>query len=491
MNILTLYAIHTQFYTVLSHVLVHSQWLHSDRCSGPPNSVCSFSISDLEGYEPEPNEIWPESFQLNAMDAFYYQCGVAPPQFSINCCVKSLTPNRSGNYKSSAPALMSSTNPLIFGYLPLEANNTKYCLLHSNSVHSNLPYQDILILANDECTESMICSSTGLLTVYNDKSCINSNFSIQLSKLPTTIYNSVFTSVSLSFIKTTEGTITYPWISEVPQSLYIPNTFTVSDITIGFLCALSIVSVLSCFYQLYFKRKQNLFRYFIILNLSWLITVISRVSYIYYIGDDYLIHFGVSSIFENVSTMGTIILTINILVDLRLEGSRKTMKISLALIITVLHFLLAGSRYFSLCFDSHNNCIMSYNDLSIWYSWAPYWTLIFFLVNLMPLLVIVFRFKHTKKHYLRFLFKQDSYFVILLFIQISGIILFYLMSFLQNYTLILGSDRIYTLSVCIRYFIIFSHNAIHLTLLEKFGKLIPKLRKIKKVPKQHNSTIQC
>ncbi|KAI8893417.1 hypothetical protein BC833DRAFT_624900, partial [Globomyces pollinis-pini] len=117
-----LYVIQCFQLSTVAHTLVHSQWLTSDTCTGPPSSVLSFSISDLEASEAPEDEIWPISFQFNSWDSGYATCGAAPVTATVNCCFKSLIPDESGLYLSSSPALITSQTSDLFNYGSVDMN---------------------------------------------------------------------------------------------------------------------------------------------------------------------------------------------------------------------------------------------------------------------------------------------------------------------------------------------------------------------------------
>ncbi|KAI8893416.1 hypothetical protein BC833DRAFT_608449 [Globomyces pollinis-pini] len=169
------------------------------------------------------------------------------------------------------------------------------------------------------------------------------------------------------------------------------------------------------------------------------------------------------------------------MINFRVEGNSTYIKACAFVFVILIQTLLTGYRYVQFCFAYHDQCIIGKN--TTWYTWIAYWTIVFFTLNIIPIVYILLKFKHHKKDYFCYLYKHDATFVILFSYQLFNVILYYVIAMIQYYTVWPGSDRVYQCCNSIRFLLMYLHNANHLVLLDRLGKLIPTLKKIKKVPK--------
>ncbi len=87
--------------------------------------------------------------------------------------------------------------------IPASSLQSYYCTLSSLSSESLFEYSQIMILANGECNwDSVSCSSSGILSIYNDAACLTLNETFHLNSA-NSMTNTILGPVTASYSQLT------------------------------------------------------------------------------------------------------------------------------------------------------------------------------------------------------------------------------------------------------------------------------------------------
>ncbi|KAJ3318510.1 hypothetical protein HDV06_000443 [Boothiomyces sp. JEL0866] len=235
-------------------------WLSSD-CTGPPSSIFHY-IDDSN------------STVLNYMnnDVGYFTC---TPYAHIDprlCCKSSLDTTATLGYQASSGSYDFSDNAFIdlwnSHYFPISTSNQNYCTINGGLAEYSTGYY----LADGACYEGYIRCLSNKLYIYHTPKCIGvaEEYDLQVEGNFTSDIIGSFTGKMTLF---STGIYFYTWIAYYPSALYYPLNKNPVEL-LGTICQLLNISaplfgIIFYIYKMCKMRKPYFLYIVIIMNLIW------------------------------------------------------------------------------------------------------------------------------------------------------------------------------------------------------------------------------
>ncbi|KAJ3337464.1 hypothetical protein HDU91_001485, partial [Kappamyces sp. JEL0680] len=280
---------------------IESQWHASDACSGAPQAMFLFSVSNpLEHGSETVSDIFPIFYQLLAPVYPFFSCGGYMKSLGENqqCCHQSLVPQApfplgSGGVQSALDIVVPSTeltDEQLRFYSKAEMASSLYCHLTSAQPAALAQFASILLLNDGSCTNIfptqvyVSCNPEAALSVYGDATCTTSQESIPLTAAGRAYNSSVLGTFQGKTLSLQDGKQHVGWINIEPHYLMAP-LFTGAIEIAGLVCfVFSAVSfTVSIWWRCwnYLRNKQKLSLLSVATQSVWLLHCIISMYYSY------------------------------------------------------------------------------------------------------------------------------------------------------------------------------------------------------------------
>ncbi|KAJ2987978.1 hypothetical protein HDV02_005870 [Globomyces sp. JEL0801] len=459
--------------------MIQLQWRNNDMCTTSPNIMYVFDVADPFSDTQPDDETWPPFYAFAVTENPLGVCGNAPVELLYSCCVQSLDLTVSDNYQSGAalePAGNESQNPTDY-----YASGGTYCAVSGES-SSNLGYQAIFILDDNDCASHFKCSANQL-SIYPELHCKGEPTIYDIYENSVPIEDLTYGALSIRLIQGTKEHIQISWVSLLPSTNQVPNTSSVWDYLQHICSAISLIGGIGISSYVYFakvrKSHTSYMKLLLLTTVIWIIHDVLNIIYAYAkfpsIEFQY-IFIEILWIFHNLATGFNVYQTTVFLFLVKIPRPKKKTKKIVIVILVLLHLVFAGSNFFGYCWNANAAICIPYTFLQSWLALYQYWILIMFLWNTIPTTYIVIMFFYTStaswKSSTKELYNSDKFFLFLLLQQFCIGVLYFSVSFLQTSTIILGTDRAWNTSLGIQMCLITLHSITNIILLQRMGKIV-------------------
>ncbi|KAJ3320676.1 hypothetical protein HDV06_005084 [Boothiomyces sp. JEL0866] len=262
---------------VLSSLLVENQYF-SQLCSGPPNTIYIFDVSNPFAYDPTLNETWPSFFRFHFGDLSVGDTDNCYVPIAGAACTTSLLPAASFPYQSGSTLWYQGMDK-IDAAVAKSANGNTYCQLSAanfNDTSSLLGFKTIFFLADQfNCyDEHFICKDHGEITYYKEAGC-NSSEAVNLNTTFINQYTNYLGNISFQMKVFRNADMFYGWNQYTP-SIYLVPHFRIAWDYVGlvfFVLALILALYIpaSTIKRLWKKRKSaNMVHYMKLLHFDYI-----------------------------------------------------------------------------------------------------------------------------------------------------------------------------------------------------------------------------
>ncbi|KAJ3304379.1 hypothetical protein HDV03_002860 [Kappamyces sp. JEL0829] len=464
---------------------VTQTWLetnsYSDEwCSTPPSSMYVFTTMNS----------YAENFTYTAMvPIFFYEYWPYAADTSINGTL-GVTSGMDILLPTSAP-----DEAIIRGYAPTASNGASYCYLTALDSSSLFTYQNILYLNDGFCVDPYYsparCFPNGTLAFYPGTSgCEGTPETFDLSSLSqelTSDYAGSFLAKTITI-----GTASTPvgWVNFVPGMYLIPNFKHPAEIFEVIFFILALLGYLySCFFSaMKFKKSPKLEPFTMFFSqLLWVTWIILRIYYIYKIFDNDFVMSQVSSALGwlgNFATLSSVIYTS--MIYFKIQASPISVKVAILLFLFASHMMFAGANYARIWMAMDSGNYTPSDSFLDWYDkWdllSPYWIIIMFVWDIVPLSVVVFKVVNVESGVLfisvvQKIWEIDNRFILAIATQLCIVFLYYLCSILDNYTTIPYSDRVALAISAYQAFFLAAHSLLNCYMVVRLKVVMNRIKK--------------
>ncbi|KAJ3372188.1 hypothetical protein HDU91_004123 [Kappamyces sp. JEL0680] len=454
--------------------IVHSSYMSSETCSSPPETIWVFDnpTPDINSV-PRNDTYWPFTYYIWNPTYPYIKCGNLNGNVAMtgDCCTSLLYDHGTtlGYQSFTSHYLDMPTNAL--KSLPLAANGSTYCFLSANAgstqpIPSLLGNRHIMFLASGVCVEDgYVCHPNGTLFVYEDYNCQGARETFNLDKTAKLINSEVLGSARGSMVKVCNGVTSIGWVEYIPGAFLVPRNKNVAEILEMILLIMSIlISLASIVYsgREWWRQDTKNHLFLLCCHILWTIWIIYRVAYIYIVFSNSetlaISSYALGIIFNFASLANTFYTAFYLLSVFSLSPTNQYLLYGSLLF---LHIFLAGEAY-------------AYYFLSVsqpaWYYWtwtalSPYWITIMYIFDLFPAIWFV-----------TVMFPAKMTFTAKFRIQLVIIGVYYLTSYIGNFTPMLQSDRNYLASSSILAVCLTLHSLLNCFLIESTRNILKKIK---------------
>ena len=459
-------------------------WLQTDCSGGPPSSIVTYANDSLSN-----------SLSLVQQDYVFSSCRYKTAVAGENCCHSLI---RKGEHGIPYQGFAGTYN---IGSLPASANGKTYCYVEYSSSNSSSPSPIIsaYFLQDGGCSEGITCSK-GILSIYSSKTCIGDSLEDfrldQNFKSAASIKMGTF-QASLKQIST--GSLNYKWTTFYPQSAYYPlNTSSIE--IFGTFCQGAALFISLCSFFLYAKaaiqlsnNKVKIYALFALSHLLWFVYEIVDVYFQYLVTDNinvYNIVVQLDGTLMNFATLTTVFVNAHNVMHLVFKPSWVS-RMAVYAALFALHFLLAGSLYFS--YYMQGTSTFSQN-LTYWANtFGVYWNVFMFIFDSLTCLICaVFIVRVTKlssrkstiyKSLVRAF--QERAIILAFVLQMIIMLVYYFIYVIVHYTVLTVNDRVdSTLQFGVQNLLYALHAAISCRSFDYFSTLLVKMQQEDKQEKQ-------
>ncbi|KAI8896026.1 hypothetical protein BC833DRAFT_599192, partial [Globomyces pollinis-pini] len=437
--------------TILSITILQFQYLNSEQCQGPPESLIAFKVKDLESGTHDIDENWPNFFEMMISETGYYDsCGSAPLTTKDQCCFLSLSLNDSNQYKSGKTRLTKQNDSNTFlNSMPIDSNGYQYCNITIKDVNA-IGYEFQMYLANNLCIDNQyICHYNQEFEIFKEFNCQGES---KILKIQESIEMNQQIYHYENFIEIVGGNSKTIWLARIPSKLLIPNTLNWLDcihhVLYFILCITVTISFYNSIKELLKKRKMLKYVQTIIQGIL-LVQCVLFTIYGYNsqgtVQDQSMMAQIIYSLL-NIITLLSVIQNWYILIQI-LHIQKMVVKLGIIFIIIIFHIILSGSNYLAYCWQPDISWCPNLTLLNHWYNLTPYWFILMFIWNnlsciLMMINMIQLYFKTNQiMNSLMELNRIDSRFILLIILQLLLICGYFIVGILYGYTNILGDDK--------------------------------------------------
>ncbi|KAJ3315026.1 hypothetical protein HDV04_004826 [Boothiomyces sp. JEL0838] len=465
---------------VAQNTVVESQWLHSDSCKGPPDSVFIFDVLDLNEYQPQMNETWSSFYNFTVSNGNTVGfCGNFPSYNPNNCCYQSLDTSISGSqgYQSGSPFVLDSNSSTITAFSQ-QANGYSYCKLDAFQHGSLHGYIEIFYYASNACIDGYFtCSAQKQFYVYSDYGCVgmSSIYSIDTKQ---EFYDPILGNFSAEFVTIKDGTGTIQWTAMIPWTLLVPNTSSVWDILQHVMFTLTLLGftfVLTYSVKKYFQKRSINFQIIIVCQVIWLIYTICFMYFQYtsfYSSDTFLEVLELTYTLQNIATLASLFQTAYCFYRVQIKKITKKAMAIYGFIVFVIHIALAGSHYFMVCtYGSGGPLCISVEALNLWTPISFYWYIFVLIWGTLPPLYLTFVVTMNQDSIykrIKAMYTTDLVYTSYWIIHIGVILLYYCFVYLQFGSPTFSNDRAYNANLAILNFLFSGHAIMSIMVMNRF-----------------------
>ncbi|KAJ3322027.1 hypothetical protein HDV06_003628 [Boothiomyces sp. JEL0866] len=421
-------------------------------CTNPPLQITIF------------NETHPTDLYSSISDDFTIGvCGSDPFEKNRGCCVSSLDINQTV-YPSFTFSYYNGIDIDLF--IPRSANGNGYCLL--TFLQDDLSWYSSTYYLLDTCVKGIKCNGEGI-SIFQDEVC-QQEFQLFTEF---NISDSIFGNATIEYRHFDNALQEFQWITYTPSYYLIPDNKSAIDI-FALLCFIISIGGFACttvYYVLKYKTTKSPSSIPLILTqIAWLLRAIMWLGYNYTIFTNSYIFYVYSSILAVIpATLLSVLISTHLLCQIL--NFRIHWYNYLVYATVVLVNLALNSEYYTFQIigiynpDLYNMMAANaYRMLSIWE--------IFMLIydDLVPLLILL-RIIKTLAQKKKKLLSKDKAILTVIVSQFLVAIITMALSYIQNNTEIVGSERNMVDMNGIYLILYFIHN-INILLLFHFLKKI-------------------
>ncbi|KAJ3302529.1 hypothetical protein HDV03_004896 [Kappamyces sp. JEL0829] len=448
-------------------VIFESSWTDSYHCDElPPGRMVWFddeiSITTLYEYSTEN-------------DYLIDKCGAEPTLISIGCCVSSLDTVDSFGYTSASYIDIASEPPDV-NYYPLSATGHSFCMLELVEETPDVWFVKSAFLTASRCSDGFVCHENGTIELYAELDCSGDPFGsypLYADQSTTIDLNGNGTMALGSLYTVVQGEVTIKWETDFQQRLQAPTFHNFIEIaaivSTNLALLLPILFSLFCIrvYAVTFEQMMTKLLHIFVSQFCWNIYTCLMICY-WVIKYEYdyqwiIIDQVAACLFNFLTLYGVLVTAQLVLVMMRVKKQRNRLLIQG--ILVVVHLGCGGGNYvlFAQGFDGE-----AATKLTQWSYAVPLWTLIVFVFDTVPHLLIMQKhghFESVKKRTKRMLsigglpsskgglagsmgsldmlareFKSGGGLAVFVICQTLNTILFIFATVVYNYTYWLGSD---------------------------------------------------
>lgn len=442
-------------------LVLESQYL-SSKCSGHPDVMYAFTVSDTSAYAPGVNETWAPMYAFTVNEYSIGLCGNLIVPSTNGCCYNSLDLTASNGYQSATMDIIPDDQQAqISGIVPFETNGAVYCHLAaqaSNASSTLLGYSQVFVNSNDVCIDGQFkCSSIGLLEVYaGSRNCSGIPEKLQLSQLTRNYQTKTMGNITGSLLTFSGASRIFAWEAYTPSTLLVPSFQDPSEI-ISLVCfIIAIIVALIMVVQTAFRLlpfKGWIMATFIS-QVLWLVWVSMRLAYWMKIFVSlFELAVWVEIIFAMLAftTLLTTLITSKFIATVLVNHMKNYYQLVIYFVPVILHVCLAGSYYIIYyAIYSQTGISVEYSmQIRQWTTYFIYWIWSMLIWNCTPPILVALRLVNrgddslTLGQKISKLHSIDSTLLISLVFQLFIFISFFVLGFIRTQTAILGSDRAY------------------------------------------------
>ncbi|KAJ3310579.1 hypothetical protein HDV04_004922 [Boothiomyces sp. JEL0838] len=422
--------------------MFESVW-KSGECQGPPTSMSIYDETVVTSY----------LYTFASNDYILPMCGSNPVKIYSGCCGASLDLGLTMGYQSWSEQPVDTTT---VANAPKSSNNHYYCALYPHSSFSLLNYTSIYALADGECTINGIkCYPNGTVQIYEQLECQGSYITSNLN-IPQLISSTLLGNITGEYIKITDGTIAFTWVTYSPEIIEYTECFAVwLPIEYAAYVLMSVASLLSLIRAVYFsvqytKHKRNLDLYRAVNTGLWFLWVVFNFLYytvMFSTNEGWMILAQLLYFVFNAATYMTAAGTLMFF----LEIQRKEKHYTLGLVILFVYQLVTGGSNYLAYFKWVDATSLFFD---YWAYLNPVWIVSVYLFDTFPQLILVYSLIRARRRGKTTLFQEFMIFLnqnyiysTLVFLHFCNMICFYTIMYLTSYSELLGNDRVY-LAMC-------------------------------------------
>ncbi|KAI8903574.1 hypothetical protein EDD86DRAFT_250287 [Gorgonomyces haynaldii] len=400
--------------------MLASQWQDSAACEGSPSSVYITNTS---------NPYYDFVVQEYGMGT----CGNYYEPESLHCCYASLDLDGSKGVQSGSHYLQNV----------LPRMNANYCWIMSNNFDG---YQQLMILPN-KCVDGKYKCTLGpsVLNVYDGNGCTQP---LETHPLDASVHHSRYGDFTWNVSYLT-GQNYYIWVSQTPSTVLVPNLSRLTPpeiLAVPLYIGALLIGLWTCyvFISKYIKTKSSFMFSKMIQQIMWTVWLVAKFFYwttVFSTTEGFAIYSQIMNAAFNIATLQTILGSAAFVNKYYKWKNPLLPKINYGLLIFA-HLVLTGENYF----DNMPNPMQ--NLLITWRSFAPFWILVLYVYDVIPVLVtlnpLLDMYKEDNRVnfgvMLSKLWENDKRLVMSLVLQVPIVVVHVVVTILKS-TTVFGTDR--------------------------------------------------